>query len=662
MTSSFPYRAWRLGLAALWLLPLGCDGSAPNPQSNMSATIPKAPPPKRTEAAEPPKPTETAEPPKPTETVEVSVPPRPALDTIRPAVPRSVTGSGRDGSPATVAWSVRPDPLPASESFRLPAGTSFPMPAFTRVLYPSTPSPFIAIGANYGDRVGREVWDLRALRRVGGLNGKVGESATSFQLSPDGKYIAVRLAVGGRSSSVEIYSVAKGRRVQTLEPKPRPDDVLAFDFAAPGQFLVVASLQPSGKSLHFFDIATGIPVQSQSVPESLQEGSLAFSPTRKYFAYATDKAVTVHETASGRAVGVLPAPGPVAYALAFSPNGKELAGLFPSGRAGRLVVWDLTNGSITIDHRIPGAPSFRVADVAYVNGSKIDWLPDGNAWLIDGHALVDRETGQWLWSFTGPTGTGVVKSNSLDLGLRLVDNDHALAIVQNKDVRLRLEVITLPWAAIDASLKALKSGAPALLKPGAMVSVKCRVGDVRGSTAKAVEAEIVRAVSEGLAGQGLKVADGQPVVLHVRHTEEAGSPYRASSGEKKTFTSTKFSCEVVLTVGDSERSIWTDRWTTNGVGYLMTNPGEQLSDDVLRQRGFDSYLRDLEELVLPSFIPAPGDSELSMLPGETYVGGSPSERSPVTPQAPNRPNVPVPSGPAQTPPNASAKPAPSSKN
>lgn len=645
MTPFLQRRAWRLGLAALWLLPAGCGDSAPQSGPVVPTKVAPKPIAKGSNSLE-----------KGSEVAEVAVPPRPAPDALRPGALRPGAASARDGTPKTPDWDLQPDPRPASESFALPSGTSFPITPLGRVLYPSTPSPFIAIGANDRDRGGREVWDLGTLKLVGSLRGKVGDAATSFQLSPDGKYIAAR---AGESSGVEIYSVSSGKRVRIIELKPKPDRILVFDFAAPGQFLLVADLQPTGKSLHVVDVVTGRVVRSQNVPGTLQENSFAFSPNRRYFAYAADKTIAVHETASGRAVGILPAPGPVAYALAFSPNGKEMAGLFPDGRAGRLVVWDVLKGTMAVDHRIPGAPEFRVADVAYVSGPRMDWLPNGKAWLIGGHALVDRQNGQWLWSFIGPTGVGGEKSNALDLGIRLIDNDRALAVVASQDGRRRLDVITLPWPAIEASLKALRSGAPALLKPGVAISVKYEIGNLRGSKPQAVQEEMDRAVSEGLAGQGLKLADGQALVLRVRHHEEAGPPYPPSSGGKSTFTSTRFICEVALTVDDSASPVWTDRWETTGARRFVMNQNDALSDDLLRRKGFDSYLKDLEELVLPSFIPSPKDHELSMLPGETSVADPPVRRTGTTSKPIERANPP--SGPANPSPT-SPRPASSKKD
>ncbi len=42
-----------------------------------------------------------------------------------------------------------------------------------RILYPTTPSPFVVVGGNDADQHAREVWDLRMASKVGRLSGRI---------------------------------------------------------------------------------------------------------------------------------------------------------------------------------------------------------------------------------------------------------------------------------------------------------------------------------------------------------------------------------------------------------------------------------------------------------------------------------------------------------
>ena len=117
-------------------------------------------------------------------------------------------------------------------------------------------------------------------------------------------------------------------------------------------------------------------------------------------------------------------------------------------------------------------------------------MPDGSAWLLNGHALVNRKDGAWVWSLFAPPYADP-KTGRIPFGadvfvytqcVHLLDNDHALAGLGGKGVPHRLEVVSLPWPKIDATLKAIESDAPALLRPGGSLSLQFQIGAVRHAT------------------------------------------------------------------------------------------------------------------------------------------------------------------------------------
>ncbi|MEO6807686.1 MAG: hypothetical protein ABI353_01050, partial [Isosphaeraceae bacterium] len=77
---------------------------------------------------------------------------------------------------AMAGWKVQADPAPEPISFPAGQPLNIPIPEMfgnDDVVYPSTPSPFVALGGNGDERQRREVWDLRDGKRVGGLIGRL---------------------------------------------------------------------------------------------------------------------------------------------------------------------------------------------------------------------------------------------------------------------------------------------------------------------------------------------------------------------------------------------------------------------------------------------------------------------------------------------------------
>ena len=103
-----------------------------------------------------------------------------------------------------------------------------------------------------------------------------------------------------------------------------------------------------------------------------------------------------------------PAAGNVEADLCFSPDGQELAGIFGSNQAARLMVWSLSDGSPKASFDLPEGITNKD------KGRVLECFPDNQAWLVDGRMLVDR-TGQ-AWP--------IIRHDLRILGL--IDNDHAI--------------------------------------------------------------------------------------------------------------------------------------------------------------------------------------------------------------------------------------------
>ena len=539
-------------------------------------------------------------------------------------------------SPAPGAWDVKPDPPAEPFQLSVKPGMSLPMPNPPGIwpLYPTTPSPFVVVGQNGAPAEAREVWDLRTFKKAGEIKGKLGSTTTSqARLSPDGKYLAVATTDTDNDRAIEVWSFADGKLVRRIEPKPRAKKILGFDFAASGR-LVLALETDVAKILQTYDFNAGTMIGTQPLTAKFQEGSFALSPGRKYAAFLVENELRVLDLDQGKLAGSMVVKG-ACQGMAFSPDGTELAALFFEAPGARLTVWDVTKAEVAADYQLPSGPMFPTPGWADSGGRSIDWLPDGSAWLLAGHALVNRKDGRWVWSLFSPSykdAKGNFRPDALisSQSVKLLDNDHALAGLKPRGGRIGLEVVALPWPQIDASLKAIEAGAPALLNSGGSLTLQFHVGNVRFSTVQEVEAGLAEAIGEGLAAQGIKLEKGQPVVLHVTHNEEAGPPYRIVGpglvGTNQSVISTRFTTELALTVAGGKTPVWTDQKIETGLGRFTTDRkiGGRIDEPGMRMGGFEGVKASVKSLGLPYFIPRPQDKNLAMLPGTSVLVAAPA--------------------------------------
>jgi hypothetical protein len=525
------------------------------------------------------------------------------------------------------AWNVKPDPI--TDPVKIPTKwtTSIPVSLGSRVIYPNTASPFVAIGQNRDDDDVRELWDLRDQTKKGTIRGKAGSLIKEvFRLSPDGKRLAGRAGESSmQTPNIEIWSFETGERVRRIEPSPAPKELDVFEFAGPNRLALVNETDKL-KKIQVVDLDTGKTLWSHTAPDGFVPATLAVSPAAKYIAYLGKKRLYVLHADTGRPAGQLDTTEALGAALSFSPDGKEIAGLYFESPGGRLMAWDIEKGTVSVDYHLAAGPTFPVGG-QFVGGPKIDWLPDGSAWLLADHAIVDRDNGRWVWTLIQ------AKNDIGGLSPKILDADHALALVGRPMAAKRLEVITLPWPQIDASLKAAQSESPAILRPGDSIGLKFYIEKLRGSSAQEVQAELAKALTASLEAQGMRVADGQTVVLHVRYNEEeTGSPlYARKLGERFDFRNptgpayhaTKFKAELALTSGNPNKPIWTEELAASYAPFGLVQ-GE-VSDKSIRDGGFATFLRSaIPSVTIPFFIPK--DTKLSMLPGVTTPTPSPSLR------------------------------------
>lgn len=367
-------------------------------------------------------------------------------------------------------WKLKVDPpaqaptAPASKDFAIPFPANFG--GGGEAVYPSSPSPFVAIGKNAFDNDVRQVWDLSTRKLVGSFKGQIGFDDKTVALSPDGAYLAGKPTF---RKTVEVRATKNGRVVQSFDvDSPFVDFV---DFAA-GDRLVFGFLQDG--RFQVGDIKSGDKVADLTPAKQVDREGIAFSPGRAYMAAAWwfDGRLRVYDLATGKQVGEAPTPKAKnrqnyrVSGLAYSPDGAELAGLFESFGTYRIVCWDAANGKMLADFDL----GKEIGKPAFYNAAGIGWFPDKSAWLVLGHAVVDRAAGKKVWDLP-------FDAKNLKPGpRRFLDNDHALVISHEPAMALRTAVV--PRDKIAGAVQIVRAGGNASdaalppLKPANWAGVK----------------------------------------------------------------------------------------------------------------------------------------------------------------------------------------------
>jgi hypothetical protein len=130
-----------------------------------------------------------------------------------------------------------------------------------------------------------------------------------------------------------------------------------------------------------------------------------------------------------------------------------LAGVFEWGGRPSILCWDTATRKLlsnqTIDDKY-GLRRFR-NDL----GRAIEWLPDRSAWLVYGQALIDRQTGHWLWALP------VYYPDFPPTARRLIEGDRAvLTWAQGRNLVVR--TAALPREELARARQIVSSGGSAV--------------------------------------------------------------------------------------------------------------------------------------------------------------------------------------------------------
>jgi WD40 repeat protein len=531
---------------------------------------------------------------------------------------------------AASRWKVEADP--PAEPIKIPyaAGYSITVKTGEGVELSSPVGNFISLGKNDRDNSIREIYDLRTQKKVGELAGKVFVHHDA-KFSQDGQFLltesaAAPAAANVQTRSIDIYSFKTSSRVQTIVASPTPAFIGQLGFAK-GNQPVTARYIGQGDMISVWDIQTGKLAREILGPPSFRREAATISPGGRYLALVSnDSSLIVYDLTTGTKAGELLIPKTDAVylspeGLSFSPDGTEIAGLFTGGTESKLLVWDLVKCEIVVDHTLVGNPKLNIPGAQSYKGRAVDWLPDGSAWLLFGHSLVDRAGGRIVWNFQSQPG-----DFSPDPRM-LIDEDHMIITTGPRTAR-RIEIATLPWKTIDGALKAIEANTPAHVKPGQAVSLVVDVGNLRFGTPAQTREGIIKSLTERLKLEGIPVADGQATVLHIRYGEAAGEVLREyrSNGPMmgfggtptgRTVQATKALCSVAWELTGQKKPLWASQLDFDPSSLSIRGDA---SDAKAREAAFGVLQIRLAGVQFPYFIPKA--NTVASLPGTSVLGSS----------------------------------------
>ncbi|HEV2971383.1 MAG TPA: M56 family metallopeptidase, partial [Pirellulales bacterium] len=259
-------------------------------------------------------------------------------------------------------------------------------------------------------------------------------SIESIVFSPDGK----SLAVGGHEGNFMLWNWRANEEPRSIEipsnPNFGPYPVWAFVFSPDGATVAVVNGNHDFKKVYLFDTVKGQTLRTFSAPggEDWGEYCLAFSPDGKLLATSiSDQSagggVALWEASSARLVRRLRGLFGGASFLAFSPNGRQLAG--SCEWSSTMCVWDLKTGEpiaadVSGHTQPPNSIRFLPGDdqlaTAGDDGTIRIWnLGESRQLRVMRHAPDERHGDPWIRAMdVSPDGRFAV-SSSIDDTVRL---------------------------------------------------------------------------------------------------------------------------------------------------------------------------------------------------------------------------------------------------
>lgn len=359
-------------------------------------------------------------------------------------------------------WKVQVDPTKLD--FKIPEETTINLKIpkggeHNDVVYPASPSAFVAIGNNENDKNVREIWNLATKQKVGSITGGViDRSSRIAALSPDGQHFAAGL--GFRQKGAIIVFPAKGSKSLGELESGGDRGVVALMFTSPERLF---ALNGDG-SAKTWKIPSGEVEHEMQLGTAREPFHVAVSPGGKYLAAITAKnTLQVFDLETAESVGEVGLPSGDDFwefnvdAMSFSPDGVELGltgEVFSKGVF--LLRYNVADGKL-----LAKAP-LNKENVGHhsnsVKTNRLEWFADRSKLLWKGHYVLDAKLG-------GPVWNAPEENGSSDAPRKLLDSKRILiayggrqnaglktAPVPSKEIEAAAQVVAAGGEASDAGL------------------------------------------------------------------------------------------------------------------------------------------------------------------------------------------------------------------
>lgn len=575
----------------------------------------------------------------------VAAAPTPATSTPAPAgpVPTSApvaspvpaVASNTAAPPANVAWTAQADP--PQETADVPPNLKVDIRLSEnadKLMFTRGPVPRVAVLPGGFEATGAYVLNLLTGKQEGENLAKTSGSMDKA-LSPDGKTFAINALEKDQTAKVQVMSFESGQQLHLFEAGEAGLRVNKLAYAGPERLVVVVGGNLGGKILsriRVFDVASA-KLLHEVETRFMNPREIAVSPGGRFLALNSEyDQVMVFDAEQGTIAGTIQVPksgedgGSISFeSLSFTPDGQQVAVLLEGASETRVVAYDLSTGKPAGEHVVPGHISLGTHAASSYDGPKLQPMPDGKGWLLFGRLLLDRETGLVVWHLRSAEG-------NYENSERFPIPGDGLLLVSGQNRAKYLTRMQIPRKEIDASLKALADGAPALLKPGQPVNLQITVGNLRGGSPEQTKSALEELIGKRLDADDIKVEEAsQPMLVKVQYGESAGETLQEFTGDRRsailgggtptgrTVQATQGVISITFVSRDKKRTYWTGNAEMNP-RRLTIRQGEA-NDQAARDAMFDMLKYSISGQTTPYFIPE--DSKLSMLPVLTELGEGP---------------------------------------
>ncbi len=320
----------------------------------------------------------------------------------------------------------------------------------------------------------------------------------------------------------------------------------------------------------------------------------AVSPGKRDIACATSQGVEIRDGRTGQGRGTVVIQGAV-VALAFHPNGEQLAILISEKGGNYLYIADLKTGNLgaEIPSPIAGTTLRWSGDNHLLVGTDRHRPTSTNPYML---GLFDLDAKTVAWTYKLPA--GVIAENSLDGRLWYG------APKSERVPALQLVAAALPEAKVTQALSSNKLAPELLVQPGGQVALTMNIPSVpwQSDLSQKVQEKMKAAVER----TGVSISTGGEIRVEVAAKTTVGTPFQVSKiGDRTNVTSVQENnFEMTVKYHRGQEILWLkDFRTSNNLGFGIKHlkPGDSI------QQAFDTDLTQkitsyCDSLVLPSYV------------------------------------------------------------